>query len=86
MTSGVGSIRSIPAQVTLVPGAEYYLAGETYVFGAVTNLDGSTVGAVSGTAVARFSLQPVPEPSTLAVAALGTLAFSAIAWRQHRRS
>jgi hypothetical protein len=84
VTSGRGSLYQIPTRVDLIPGEEYFLAGETYVFAAVGNQDGKTVGSVSGAAEATFNLVAVPEPSTLAVAGLGFLSFVVRARRLRR--
>jgi hypothetical protein len=86
ITSGSASTYQIPTRVDLIPGAEYFLAGETYVVAAMNNPDGSGVGFVSGGAEARFSLAPVsvPEPSTLAVGAAGALLLASAGVKKAR--
>jgi len=72
-SNGKGSSYGVPASVDLLPGHQYTLVGETFTYAEILNLPGSGLGSVSGSAEVRFSLLAAPEPSTLAVASLGTL-------------
>jgi PEP-CTERM motif-containing protein len=84
-SSGNSYSDGIPPVVTLLAGRQYQIFAQSLAYSLVDARESSLAGSVSGSGHIQFTLTAVPEPSTLAIAALGAVACVAYARRSSRQ-